>query len=228
MDDLISTTRGARKRVKARNAGGFSVKARTRFLDALAVTCNISKAAAFAGVHPTTVYKTRAKDAIFAEQWVAAMAIGYDRLEALVLEHGGAGADIEVDPERAVAAGLRADTAGFARDVAQMKGAIDGPLQAGADRAGRAIETSLARAVRTGKLGFDDLRKAALSMLGEIAGSAVRGGIASVLGGSLSGVLGKIVGAPARATGGPVSPDRPYWVGERGPELFVPTASGRV
>jgi phage-related minor tail protein len=33
---------------------------------------------------------------------------------------------------------------------------------------------------------------------------------------------------PGRATGGPVSPGRPYVVGERGPELFVPTASGRV
>ncbi len=37
-----------------------------------------------------------------------------------------------------------------------------------------------------------------------------------------------IGGAPGRATGGPVSPARPYWVGERGPELFVPTSSGQV
>ena len=34
--------------------------------------------------------------------------------------------------------------------------------------------------------------------------------------------------APGRATGGPVSPMRPYMVGERGPELFVPTASGSI
>ncbi|RYY22455.1 MAG: tail tape measure protein, partial [Sphingomonadales bacterium] len=27
---------------------------------------------------------------------------------------------------------------------------------------------------------------------------------------------------------GPVSPMRPYWVGERGPELFVPTSAGQV
>ena len=33
---------------------------------------------------------------------------------------------------------------------------------------------------------------------------------------------------PGRATGGPVSPGRAYMVGERGPELFVPTASGTV
>jgi hypothetical protein len=36
------------------------------------------------------------------------------------------------------------------------------------------------------------------------------------------------LGAPGRATGGPVSPGRAYRVGERGPELFVPTSSGRI
>ncbi|MCW5647389.1 MAG: tail tape measure protein, partial [Sphingopyxis sp.] len=37
-----------------------------------------------------------------------------------------------------------------------------------------------------------------------------------------------LFGAPGRATGGPVSAGRAYRVGERGPELFVPTASGRI
>ncbi|MEN9392811.1 MAG: hypothetical protein RLZZ104_1154, partial [Pseudomonadota bacterium] len=31
-----------------------------------------------------------------------------------------------------------------------------------------------------------------------------------------------------RATGGPVSPGRAYRVGEHGPEVFVPTSSGRI
>jgi len=35
-------------------------------------------------------------------------------------------------------------------------------------------------------------------------------------------------GPPGRATGGPVSAGRPYWVGENGPELFVPGAGGRI
>lgn len=130
---------------------------------------------------------------------------------------------------------VRADTAGFARDVAEMRRVLEGPLEAGADRAGRAIETTLLRAVRTGKLGFEDLKKVALSVLGEIAAAALRSGIDAILsgrrdggaGGLLSALIGA-VGAPGRATGGPVSPGRPFWVGERGPELFVPTASGRV
>ncbi len=129
---------------------------------------------------------------------------------------------------------VRADTQGFARDVAEMRGAIDGPLQAGADRAGDAIERALLRATRSGKLGFEDLKRVAMGVLAEIAASALRDGLAAMFGGSgggsgLGAALASLFGgAPGRATGGPVSPGRPYWVGERGPELFVPTASGRV
>jgi len=134
---------------------------------------------------------------------------------------------------------VRADTRGFARDVAEMRATLDGPLVAGADRAGRAIENTLLRAVRTGKLGFEDLRRMAVGVMGEIAQAAIAGGIGSLLGGGakagrgsagglLSGLLSAIVGAPGRATGGPVSPGRAYRVGENGPELFVPTSAGRV
>ncbi|WP_375272826.1 tail tape measure protein [Sphingomonas sp.] len=144
--------------------------------------------------------------------------------------------------------GVRADTQGFARDVGAMRGTLEGPLVAGADRAGRAVEAALARAIRTGKLGFDDLRGVALSALAEIARAAVSAGIGSLGGeigrgggagqggggagggaggGLLSGLLG-VLGLPGRATGGPVSPGRAYMVGERGPEMFVPTSSGQV
>lgn len=134
--------------------------------------------------------------------------------------------------------GVRADTAGFARDVDAMRASLDGPLTSGVDRAGRAIESALGKAVRTGSLGFEDLRKVALSVLADIAASALRSGLNELFGGgsggrssgggllaALSGLFG---GAPGRATGGPVSPARPYLVGERGPELFVPTTSGSV
>ena len=36
------------------------------------------------------------------------------------------------------------------------------------------------------------------------------------------------VGGGFRAAGGPVSSGMPYIVGERGPELFVPSSSGRI
>ena len=125
--------------------------------------------------------------------------------------------------------GVRADTAGFAREVAAMRGTLEGSLGAGAERAGRAIEGALLRSVRSGKFGFEELKGVALGVLADIARAAVRSGIGSVTGGaSLGGALAGLAGLPGRATGGPVSPGHGYVVGERGPELFVPTASGRV
>jgi hypothetical protein len=137
--------------------------------------------------------------------------------------------------------GVRADTNGFARDVADMRATLEGGLGSGADRAGRAIEASLLRAVRSGKMGFDDLKATALSALAAIAAEALKAGIATILGGGSGGksdaaaganlgatLAAMFAGQPGRATGGPVAPGRGYIVGERGPELFVPTASGRV
>jgi hypothetical protein len=54
---------------------------------------------------------------------------------------------------------VRADTSAFARDVAAMRGELEGPLAAGVERAGRALESALVRAVRTGKLGFVGYRR---------------------------------------------------------------------
>lgn len=127
---------------------------------------------------------------------------------------------------------VRADTSGFARDVRAMRGELDGGLGTGAERAGRSIETALLRAVRTGKLGFEELKSVALSAMSQIAGGAIRAGIGSLFGGGVQGaataVLGSVLGLPGRATGGPVVPGGAYRVGERGPELFVPTSSGRI
>ena len=135
---------------------------------------------------------------------------------------------------------VRADTRAFAADVGVMRAELDGPFAAGLDRAGRALENSLSRAILTGKFGFDDLRQTALSVLSEIAAAAIRAGLNTLTGGgdgggggggllsSISSLLGGLLGAPGRATGGPVSPGRPFRVGENGPELFVPTSSGRI
>jgi len=135
---------------------------------------------------------------------------------------------------------VRADTQLFARDVAAMKAELAGPFAAGADQAGRMLENALVRALRTGKLGFEDLKRVALSAMAEIAGAAIRGGLDSLFKGggggggfgslamSLGSLVATLFGAPGKAIGGPVSPGRAYLVGERGPELFVPTASGRI
>ena len=79
----------------------FSMRKRQRFLDALALTCNVNAAAAYAKVGRSMPYAYRARDPHFATQWREALAAGYDRLETLVLEHGGAGLPLgPADPNR--------------------------------------------------------------------------------------------------------------------------------
>ncbi|KQS49748.1 MULTISPECIES: hypothetical protein [unclassified Sphingomonas] len=125
---------------------------------------------------------------------------------------------------------VRVGNAGFARDVAAMRDELESVLGSGAERASLRVEAGLLRAVRSGKLGFEELKGVALSALDAIASAALKAGVQSVLsGGGLSGALaGLLGGLPGRATGGPVSPGRAYVVGERGAEVFVPTSSGRV
>ncbi|WP_337180411.1 tail tape measure protein [Sphingopyxis granuli] len=142
--------------------------------------------------------------------------------------------DDEID-EMVVA--VRADTGAFRRDMAALRAELGAPLADAADAGARGIERALGRAVVSGKLGFEDLKRLALSVMADIARAAVSGGVGAVLGGGRGGggllavgqslALG-LLGAPGRATGGPVSAGRAYRVGERGPELFVPDASGRI
>ena len=129
---------------------------------------------------------------------------------------------------------VRADTQGLSRDVEAMRASLEGPLASGAERAGLRIEQGLLRAVRTGKFGFEDLKRLALSTLDQIAASSLRSALVSggSSGGGLVGLganlLTSVLGLPGRATGGPVAPGRAYMVGERGPEVFVPTSAGHI
>ncbi|MEL7447166.1 MAG: tail tape measure protein [Pseudomonadota bacterium] len=130
---------------------------------------------------------------------------------------------------------VRATTDGFASDLQGLRSSIDSSILDPFERAGGILEKGLLTALRKGSLGFDDLKRVALSALEEIASHALQSGFGSIFGGSpfgLDGVisqsLGSVLGLPGRATGGPVSPGTSYLVGERGPEVFVPTSSGRI
>lgn len=128
----------------------------------------------------------------------------------------------------ALALNVRADKDAFARDVADMRGTLAGTLTEGAEAAGRGIESALRRAARTGRLEFEDLARVAGRALGDIAAAALRLDGGSGLGSAIGGAGAGLLGLPGRATGGPVSPGQAFLVGERGPELFVPSSAGRV
>ena len=137
------------------------------------------------------------------------------------------------DPVQSMLIDVRASTQGFAQDVATMRSSLDGTLVAGFDAAGKVLENSLTSAVRRGSASFLDLRSVAIGVINDIAAQAVRGLFSGLIGGSGSGgglgsLVGAISGLPGRATGGPVSPGSAYMVGERGPELFVPTSAGSI
>ena len=63
-----------------------------------------------------------------------------------------------------------------------------------------------------------------LGNFGENFGASASGGKRKGLGGFLGGILGGLF----RANGGPVKAGKPYIVGERQPELFVPRTSGTI
>ncbi len=224
------------------------------------------------------------------------------------------------DPVDSLMIDVRANTQGFAQDVAAMRGSFDGQLLDGFAKAGDVLERGLVSALRKGSLGFEDLKRIAFNVIDQIAAQAIRslfaaapasgsgsgglggligsllgggspsgggggsglggligsilgtisggssqgsGGLDSAIGsilgmsaqrdsgggldgliGAISGIgnspaptpgsgglgalVGAIMGLPGRATGGPVSPERPFVVGERGPELFVPSSAGRI
>jgi hypothetical protein len=132
---------------------------------------------------------------------------------------------------------VRASTAGFKNDIDAMRATVDATLVDGFATAGNVLERGLLSAIRRGRLGFEDLKRVALSAMDRISTQAMQGGMASLfaapaqsggLGSVLGGAMGALLGLPGRATGGPVSPGTAYRVGERGPELFVPTSSGRI
>jgi hypothetical protein len=131
---------------------------------------------------------------------------------------------------------VRASTQGFAQDISAMRSGFDTTLLPGFSQAGSTLDTALTQALKRGSTGFGDLRTTALKALADIAAVATNsllGGALGLEGGSsatsgISSLIGSILGLPGRATGGPVSPGQAYLVGERGPELFVPTSAGSV
>lgn len=131
---------------------------------------------------------------------------------------------------------VRASTQGFAQDISAMRSGFDTTLLPGFTQAGSALDSALTQALKRGSSGFGDLRTTALKALADIAASASSSLLSSALGlesssGTTSGIsslIGSLLGLPGRATGGPVSPGQAYLVGERGPELFVPTSAGSV
>jgi hypothetical protein len=77
----------ARKpQLKKRARRDWSKTKAREFLTILAATCNVSEACRRARVPMTVAYRRRKMDASFRAEWAEMIAIGYQRLEAVLLE----------------------------------------------------------------------------------------------------------------------------------------------
>lgn len=96
-------------------------------------------------------------------------------------------------------------------------------IAAAFDRAGEGLARSLARAAADGEISLAELARAVLAAVNAAAGRGASGGLSEII----SQAVGSIFSG-ARADGGPVVAGGAYLVGERGPELFRPSAGGAV
>jgi hypothetical protein len=84
---------------------GWTAAMRKTFRDTLAATCNVSEAARTVGRSLSNVYDLKRRDPAFAREWDAALCVGYDELETLLLRQSLFGAEQEevvMDGEGAV------------------------------------------------------------------------------------------------------------------------------
>lgn len=82
---IIRPAKNGRTQV-IRSTARWSDEAEERFLSVLAATCNVKAAAKAAGFSTVTLYKRRGRWPGFAAEWDAAIAQGYARLEARLVE----------------------------------------------------------------------------------------------------------------------------------------------
>lgn len=120
----------------------------------------------------------------------------------------------------------------FGDSIRSNKGAMDslaviGKAIAGAFDLARQAIGFLIEAISTVIAKAAEAVNAVASIPGVKLGADIVGAGGNIAG-SLIGGIGDIISPPKRADGGPVNRGRAYLVGERGPEIFVPGASGAI
>ncbi|MBV9932074.1 MAG: hypothetical protein JO013_14180 [Alphaproteobacteria bacterium] len=92
---------------KRQTASGWTAAKRAAFLETLATTCCVQRAAEAAGVQTSTAYSRKLRDPAFAADWEEAIAIGYAQVEErLILDAMGRAANDDGD---AAGGGARMD-----------------------------------------------------------------------------------------------------------------------
>ncbi len=125
---------------------------------------------------------------------------------------------------------IRADSADLRGQLTTIEKDFSG-LESIATRTADGMTRVFDNFARSGEVSFSNLKKVALTVLADIANSAIQSGLNNIFGssGGIGGIIGNLTsGLFGRAGGGTVGSRQPYLVGERGPELFVPESPGRI
>ena len=129
---------------------GWSEARTVRFIDTIADTCNITKAARSARISVSAAYRRRAHDASFRAQWGQALSIGYARLEMMMLERALHGVERVIDLKNGETRVMRdyCDRTALALLKMHRDGAVAADEPIDATEYGEACERILARLKR--------------------------------------------------------------------------------
>ena len=142
------------------------------------------------------------------------------KAQAIEAANATAAAQKKVDDARKKAE--RNDIASaFGKRFEELERSVDPAVTAlqGLDSLFSNMGNALDNFVETGKFKFGDFAKSVIADIAKIALKAAVTKLFTLLGKSLLG---------GRAAGGPVMANKPYVVGEQGPELFVPNSAGSI
>lgn len=84
-EDQIGAQRNRPVQAKTSRRDGWTKAKRAIFLAELAASCNIRRASAAAEMSSAATYRLRQRDAEFAKAWQAALEVGYERLETMLV-----------------------------------------------------------------------------------------------------------------------------------------------
>ena len=92
-DANLMLVQGRTTQLRKPSSRNWSKAKEARFISALAETCNVTLAAAGAGVSVSHAYRRRKADAAFRSAWLEAIGTAYQRLELVLLERAFAGTE---------------------------------------------------------------------------------------------------------------------------------------
>ena len=149
-DEIVGGTNRPLQIAKVKE-GGWNKERRATFLTVLAQTCNVSRACKATGMK-NDPYALRRRDPAFARLWEEALAIGYERLEVMLLQRALKGVNA-IDLDALLATGAEAAQEDWGQEDGGQEDGAPEPATVGdapdaAADAAAAPQTPAAEAVR--------------------------------------------------------------------------------